>query len=48
MTQWEILGAWHKVLKLWTEVGLDWAKKYYVQIDDTDAYVVAMCKFYTQ
>lgn len=46
MTQWETLGACHNVLKFWTEVGLDWAKKYYVRMDDTDAYVVTMCKFY--
>ena len=48
VTRWKILRAQHKVLKLWTEVGLDWAKKYYVQMDDTDAYVIVMCKFYTQ
>jgi hypothetical protein len=30
MTEWEKLGAEHEVLKFWTEIGLHWAKKYYV------------------
>lgn len=47
MTEWEKLGAQHDVLKFWTEIGLDWAKKYYVRMDDTDAYVVTMCKCHT-
>jgi len=48
MTEWENLGREHKILKFWTEIGLKWAKKYYVRMDETDAYVVAMCKFHTQ
>ena len=46
MTDWEILGAEHSILKFWTDIGLDWAKKYYIRMDETDAYVVTMCKFY--
>jgi len=46
MTDWEILGAEHSILKFWTDIGLDWAKKYYIRMDKTDAYVVTMCKFY--
>ena len=47
MTDWKILGDEHEGLKYWTEIGLDWAKKYYIRMDKTDAYVVTMCKFYT-
>jgi len=45
MTEWERLGDQYHVLKPWTEIGLRWAKKYYVQMDDTEAYIVTMCKF---
>src|SRR6267378_1888480 len=47
MTEWERLGADCPELKFWMEIGLRWAKKYYVKMDETDAYVVAMCKFHT-
>ena len=47
MTEWETLRSDYKTLELWTEIGLKWAKKYYVQMDETDAYVVTMCKFLT-
>jgi len=47
MTDWEILRDEHEGLKYWMEIGLDWAKKYYIRMDKTDAYVVTMCKFYT-
>jgi len=30
MLDWEILGAEHNILKFWTDIGLDWAKKYYI------------------
>jgi hypothetical protein len=46
MTEWERLGVQHEILNFWTDIGLDWAKKYYVRMDETDAYVVVMCKFY--
>jgi hypothetical protein len=45
MTELEKLGAQHRVLKPWMEIGLCWATKYYIQMDDTDVYVVMMCKF---
>ena len=45
MTELENLGEQHKVLKPWTEIGLRWAIKYYIRMDDTDAYVISMCKF---
>ena len=47
MTEWETLRSDYKTLELWTEIGLKWAKKYYVRMDETDAYVVTMCKFLT-
>jgi hypothetical protein len=45
MMEWEKLGEQHKVLKLWTDISLRWATKYYIKMDDTNAYVIAMCKF---
>jgi len=44
MMAWEDLRRRHVVLKAWTDMGLKWAKKYYRQMDDTDAYVLTMCK----
>jgi len=43
MTEWEKLGEQHEILRPWTEIGLEWAKKYYKRMDDTDAYVITMC-----
>ncbi|KAF8266193.1 hypothetical protein EI94DRAFT_1586636 [Lactarius quietus] len=42
MSQWERLGKEHLELQYWTKIGLHWAEKYYKQMDDTDAYVIAM------
>ncbi|KAF8489262.1 hypothetical protein F5888DRAFT_1808916 [Russula emetica] len=42
MTEWEKLGEQHEMLRPWMEIGLRWAKKYYIRMDDTDAYVVTM------
>jgi hypothetical protein len=47
MTDLESLGSEFRELKPWTDIGLSCAKKYYVQMDDTDAYVISMCKFLT-
>lgn len=44
MTRWEKLRIKYPVLKPWVDIGLKWAKKYYIRMDATDAYVVAMCK----
>lgn len=44
MTEWEKVGAQYKELRPWTEIGLHWAKKYYSRMDDTDVYIVTMCK----
>ena len=44
MTQWEKLCTKYPELKPWVNIGLEWAKKYYTRMDDTDAYVVAMCE----
>jgi len=40
----ETLGKDFPVLKPWTAIGMDWGTKYYTWMDDTKAYVVAMCK----
>jgi hypothetical protein len=44
MTEWERLGDQYEKLKPWTKIGLHWATKYYIRMDETDAYVVTMCK----
>ena len=44
MTRWEQLCTKYPELKPWVDVGLEWAQKYYTHMDDTDAYVVAMCE----
>jgi hypothetical protein len=43
MTGLESLGNNYEILWPWTEIGLKWAKKYYVRMDDTDAYIITMC-----
>jgi hypothetical protein len=44
MTEWEKLASQHTVLKPWIKIGLQWATKYPVRMDDTEAYVITMCK----
>jgi hypothetical protein len=44
MTRWEKLRNKYPQLKPWVDIGLKWAEKYYTRMDDTDAYVVAMCE----
>ena len=43
MIEWEKLEKQHQILRPWMEIGLQWAKKYYTQMDDTDAYILTMC-----
>jgi hypothetical protein len=45
MTQWENLAKDMPKLKPYIQPGLDSAYKYYNRMDDTKAYVVAMCTF---
>lgn len=45
MTELERLGDAEPFLKPWTDIGVRWATKYYIRMDDTEAYVVSMCKF---
>jgi hypothetical protein len=47
MTRWENLRTDNPILAPLINVGLHWAKKYYSRMDDTDAYVVAMCELVT-
>jgi hypothetical protein len=44
MTKWEKLANEHPRLKPIIQVGLEWTYKYYDRMDQTKAYVVAMCK----
>lgn len=44
MTKWEGLMKKKPVLKPFIEEGLKWAKKYYIRMDNTNAYVIGMCK----
>lgn len=47
MTGWERLRDQYPILKFWTDIGLEWAKKYYRRMDETNVYIVAMCTFHT-
>jgi hypothetical protein len=44
MLGWENLTKNEPCLELWIRVGLQWARKYYTRMDDTNAYVFAMCE----
>lgn len=44
MSQWESLRKESPRLTPWIDIGLDWARKYYKFMDDTDAYIVTMCE----
>ena len=44
MTKWERLGKEHPQLWYGTQIGLRWVKKYYKQMDDTNAYAITMSK----
>jgi len=44
MTQWEKLHTTYPELKSWVDVGLRWAKKYYICMDYTNAYMIVMCE----
>ena len=44
MSQWEQLGRTHAKLRPWTKIGLKWANKYYKRMDDTRAFIIAMCE----
>lgn len=45
MTAWESKANKTPRLRPYIDVGLKWAKKYYKRMDNTRAYVVAMCRF---
>jgi hypothetical protein len=44
MTAWERFRDTHKETKIWVDVGLFWAGKYYNRMDSTQAYIMAMCE----
>jgi hypothetical protein len=45
MSKWETLAEKRLWLKPFIDEGLKWAEKYYIRMDKTTAYVVAMCKY---
>lgn len=45
LTKWEKLATVKLWLKPWIDEGLSWAYKHYNRMDQTSAYVIAMCKF---
>jgi hypothetical protein len=45
MSRWERLAEKNAHLAPAIQIGLDFATKYYKRMDDTDAYVVAMCEY---
>ena len=45
MTAWETLGEKHSRLAPFTQVGVEWAVKYYERMDLLKAYIVAMGKW---
>jgi len=45
MTAWETLGKKHLCLAPFTQVGVEWAVKYYERMDLSKAYIVAMGKW---
>jgi hypothetical protein len=47
MTAWEALGEKNPHLQPFINIGLEWAKKYYNQMDNTKAYIIAMGEFHT-
>jgi hypothetical protein len=45
MSRWERLAEKNAHLAPAIQIGLNFATKYYKRMDDTDAYVVAMCEY---
>jgi len=45
MTTWEKNSTKDSRLSKWTSIGVNWAVKYYNKMDNTRAYVIAMCGF---
>jgi hypothetical protein len=45
MTEWEKIRATNSRLKHWIDEGMRWAVKYYIRMDQTKAYVIAMCEY---
>ena len=45
MTIWENTAKKFPRCQPFIDIGLEWAKRYYNRMDDTRAYVIAMCKY---
>jgi len=37
-------GEKHPHLARWTDIGIEWATKYYKRMDESPAYVITMCE----
>ena len=46
MSQWEELQKEFPKLRPWITVSMKWARKYYKLMDNTNAYIVTMGKFF--
>lgn len=46
MTAWEVLQDANPCMKLSIDIGLQWVTKYYKRMDNTWAYVIAMCEWH--
>jgi hypothetical protein len=44
MSAWETMGTKNPRIAPWIDVGLKWVTQYYKRMDNTRAYVIAMCK----
>jgi hypothetical protein len=44
MSRWDVLVEKRPWLKPYIDEGLKWAKKYYIRMDQTSAYIIGMCK----
>ena len=45
MMVWENLTNKKQDLKRYINIGLEWATKYYAKMDNTRAYIIAMCEY---
>ena len=47
MMVWENLANKKQHLKRYINIGLEWATKYYTKMDNTHAYIIAMCEYHS-
>ena len=44
MSDLKALAKEYPILKPWVDTALCWANKYYIRMDETNVYVITMCK----